>query len=102
MSHLLCRVVRVELLGGYRLHVQFDDGLARSIDLGPVLEGEVFGPLREPELFQAVTIDSEAHTLVWPNGADFDPATLHDWPEHEAELGARARQWALATTTRRA
>jgi pimeloyl-ACP methyl ester carboxylesterase len=21
-------------------------------------------------------------TLVRPNGADFDPATLHDWPEH--------------------
>ena len=31
-------------------------------------------------LFGQVWIDPEVHTLVWPNGADFDPATLHDWP----------------------
>jgi hypothetical protein len=23
---------------------------------------------------------TEAGTLVWPNDADFDPSTLHDWP----------------------
>jgi hypothetical protein len=32
---------------------------------------------------------------VWPNGADFDPATLHDWPEHLEGMKALARQWAL-------
>jgi hypothetical protein len=30
---------------------------------------------------------------VWPNGADFDPATLHDWPVVVDELTARARTW---------
>jgi hypothetical protein len=30
-------------------------------------------------LFNQVRIDPEVHTLVWPNGADFDPAMLHDW-----------------------
>jgi hypothetical protein len=40
----------------------------------------------------------EVHTLVWPSGADFDPATLHDWPEHEADMIALARRWAAATT----
>ena len=44
-------------------------------------------------LFSRVSIDSEVHTLVWPNGADFDPATLHDWPQHEQALGERAKHW---------
>jgi hypothetical protein len=47
-------------------------------------------------LFNAVKIDPEVHTLVWPNWADFDPATLHDWPEYVDALTERARRWSLA------
>jgi Protein of unknown function (DUF2442) len=39
----------------------------------------LYGPLRDLELFNQVRIDPEAETLVWPDGADFDPATLHEW-----------------------
>lgn len=38
----------------------------------------------------------EVRTLVWPNGADFDPAILHDWPQHEAAMKELAKRWALA------
>ena len=37
-------------------------------------------------MFNRVTLDSEAGTLVSPNGADFDPSTLHDWPNVRDEL----------------
>jgi hypothetical protein len=63
------------------------------INFKPVMAGELFGPLRELNLFNQVFLDPEVHTLVWPNGADFDPATLHDWPEHVAALTKQARQW---------
>ena len=63
------------------------------IDFKPVLAGEVFGPLRDLNLFNQVFLDLEVHTLVWPNGADFDPATLHDWPERVEALSKQARQW---------
>jgi len=53
--------------------------------------------LRDLALFNQVRIDPEVHTLVWPSGADFDPATLHDWSAHAGALAARARQWELAT-----
>ncbi|RPH57948.1 DUF2442 domain-containing protein [bacterium] len=96
MSHPIYRVTSVDLLGGYRLRVGFDDESAREIDLAPVLAGEIYGPLRDPAVFASVEIDPEVHTLVWPNGADFDPATLHDWPMHEAALRELARRWTMA------
>lgn len=93
MSHPIYRVRSFEIVGPYMLRVEFDDNTEQRIDLRPVLTGEVFGPLRDLELFDRVQIDSEVHTLVWPNGADFDPATLHDWPEHEAAFRELARRW---------
>jgi hypothetical protein len=73
--------------------VAFDDGTEQVVDFRPVLAGELFGPLRDPSVFDQVSLDPEVHTLVWPNGADFDPATLHDWLEHVDALAARAREW---------
>lgn len=77
----------------YRLRVEFNDGTIQVIDFEPVLAGAMFGPLRDLALFNRVRIDLEVHTLVWPNGADFDPATLHDWPVYADEIAARAKQW---------
>ena len=95
MSHPIYRVRSVEIVAPYVLRVQFDDGIDQTIDLRPVLAGELYGPLRDLSLFNQVRIDPEVHTLVWPNGADFDPATLHDWPEYARLLAARAQQWTL-------
>ena len=99
MSHPVHKVTAFEIAGPYRLRVKFADGLAREIDFRQVLEGELYGPLRDPGVFNAVSLDGEAHTLVWPNGADFDPATLHDWPEREAELAALAKRWAASASS---
>ena len=88
------RVVSFSIIGPYKLEITFNDGVVRRIDFLQVLEGELFGPLKDLSLFEGVALDSEFYTLVWPNGADFDPADLHDWPEVEAEFIARAREWA--------
>ena len=94
MSHPIYRVVEFEIAGDYTLNVKFSDNTSQVIDFQPVLEGELFGPLVDLSLFNRVQVDPEVHTLVWPNGADFDPATLHDWPDHEEEMHAMARRWA--------
>lgn len=93
MEHSIHRVTWVEVTGPYTLRVTFGDGVQQLIDFRPVLGGELFGPLRDLQLFNQARLDPEVHTLVWPNGADFDPATLHDWPEHIEALSKQARQW---------
>ena len=93
MTHPIFRVRDFRVVGPYTLRVAFDDDSEQVIDFQPVLAGELFGPLRDLTLFNQVQIDPEVRTLVWPNGADFDPASLHDWPQHVAALAARARDW---------
>lgn len=97
MNHPIYRVISFEKTGSYRLKIDFNDDTSQTIDFQSVLEGELFGPLRDETLFNQVAIDPEIHTLVWPNGADFDPATLHDWPDHKMEFEAMAKRWSQAT-----
>jgi len=93
MSHPIYRVTGFEIVAPYTLRVHFDDATVQTINFEPVLSGEVYAPLRDLELFKGVSVDPEVRTLVWPNGADCDPATLHDWPHHELALRERARHW---------
>jgi hypothetical protein len=93
MKHPIHRVRSFEQIGPYVLTISFEDGLSRTIDFEPILEGELFGALRDPEQFAQVQLDPEVHTLAWPSGADFDPATLHDWPHHEPAFRAAALRW---------
>ena len=91
-AHPIYQVCSAEVVGPYRLHIIFDDSSEQIIDFQPVLTGELYGPLRDLAVFNRVQVDPEVHTLVWPNGADFDPATLHDWPEQITELSERVRK----------
>ena len=93
MEHGIYRVESFEIVAPHTLRLTFDDDTQQVIDFKPVLAGEVFGPLKELALFIQVKIDPEVQTLVWPNGADFDPATLHDWPQLVDALSAQAREW---------
>jgi len=82
MIHPIYRVESAEVVAPFTRLLRFDDGLERRIDFSGVLTGAMFGPLRDAAVFSQVRVDPEVHTIVWPNGADFDPATLHDWPAH--------------------
>jgi hypothetical protein len=93
MTHPIYRVRYFEIVSAYTLRIRFDDGAVQIIDFQPILAGEMYGPLRNLEVFNRVRIDNEAGTLVWPNGADFDRATLHDWLAHERAFRELASRW---------
>ena len=93
MTHPIYKVRSFQKLAPYTLRVRFNDGMQHAINFFPILTGELYGPLRDLKLFNRVRLDPEVHTLVWPNGADFDPATLHDWPSCSQSCAAAARRW---------
>jgi hypothetical protein len=37
----------------------------------------------------------DAEPIIWLNEVDFDPATLHDWPEYESEMQELPQHWAM-------
>ena len=91
--HQIYRVTSFSMIGPYTLKIGFDDGSSRQINFLPLLHGEVYGALNDLDLFGQVKLDPEVHTLVWPNGADFDPATLHDWPQDSSDVKISIEKW---------
>ena len=75
------KIISFKIKSPYTLELIFNDGAIKEINFEKILSGEMFSPLKDQKLFNQVSIDPEVHTIVWPNGADFDPAILHDWDE---------------------
>jgi len=49
-----------------------------DLDLKDELYGEIFEPLKDPDVFRRVAVHPEFHTLYWPNGADIAPEFLYE------------------------
>lgn len=73
----IAHVTEVRPLGDHRLRLGFDDGTAGEVDFSGESWSGVFAPLSDPEFFARVELDEELGTIVWPNGADIAPETLH-------------------------
>ena len=58
------------------LELTFSDGLQAEIDFSAWIEKyPFFEPLKDPNYFENFSLDG--WTVVWPNGADVAPETLH-------------------------
>ena len=75
----LVHVTRVDVIADHRLRLSFDDGSGGEIQFGDDDWFGVFEPLRDPTVFAEARLDKELGTVVWPNGADIAPETLHQW-----------------------
>ena len=74
---MLPRLRRAEYRGGYRIWLEFADGVQGEVNLERELWGEMFAPLRDEALFRRFVLDPELETIVWPNGADLAPEFLY-------------------------
>lgn len=93
MEYVKIKIIKAKALNPYLIEVMFNDGKTKIIDLGPVLFGSLFGPLRNPDLFKQVRVNKEIMTIEWPNGADFHPETLYNWDNYKEELEQQAKSW---------
>jgi hypothetical protein len=71
------RVIRVKPLEGFRLQVEFADGVKGDIDVSGRLFGPVFEPLKDWEMFSKASVD-EFGVVCWPNGADLAPDAMYE------------------------
>ena len=75
---MFLHVTDVGLTKDYELRVTFSDGVVKEVDLVGELHGEIFEPLKDPEVFKQVRVSVETNTIEWPNGADFAPEFLYE------------------------
>ncbi len=93
MKHEIHYIKSFQITGRHTIEVCFENNTCKTINFSPVLYGEMYGPLKDPKFFKRVKLDDEVHTLVWPNGADFDPSLLYHWEQYVEELSNRAKKW---------
>ena len=75
---MIPRVETAEYVGEYTVHLRFADGAEGDVDLAEELHGELFEPLRDPDVFRRFSVHPEFRTLCWPNGADLAPEFLYE------------------------
>lgn len=75
---MILHVREAKYLHDYVIWVRFNNGAEGEVDLEEELEGEVFGPLKDPEIFRRFRVDPDIETIVWDNGADLAPEFLYD------------------------
>jgi hypothetical protein len=75
---MLKDVTIVQPLDGYRLHIQFEDGVEGIVDLAEIISFTgVFAPLQDRAYFAQVYVNPDVGTICWPNEADIDPDVLY-------------------------
>ena len=65
-------------ISNYKIWVAFDDGTSGEVNLENALNGPVFQPLKDVQVFSKISVDPELETVVWPNGADLAPEFIKE------------------------
>lgn len=61
----------------HTVRIVFADGEVRDVDISPLLDMPAFSPLRDPAVFEQVTVDEQTGTIAWPGDVDLDPDVIY-------------------------
>ena len=73
---MFLKVKAAKYINNYKIHLIFNNGESKTVDLWNQLNGKVFEPLRNLDYFQSFKI--RFNTIEWENGADFAPEFLYE------------------------
>jgi hypothetical protein len=85
---MILHTTEVKPLPGYRLFLCFNNGESGEVDLSDELDGEVFEPLRDPDVFATAYQHPLMRTVAWANGADLAPEFLLDLMRNKGQQAA--------------
>jgi len=90
-------ITEVEPLAERCVRLTFGDGAMHEVDLADLLEaGGVFTAIRDDrKLFEAVAVDHEFGTIVWPGDIDLDPDVLRGDKRQHPERRYRDESFSL-------
>ena len=78
----MIKIIKIELLDNYLIHIYFDDDTDKVIDIkGFIKEGSINESLNNVEFFNQVKIYDNGRGIYWPNGYDLCPDTLRYYTE---------------------
>jgi len=81
-------------IGEYKVEVTFNNGRKGVADLSCALNGPLFEPLKDKNIFAQIRVDEELETITWPNGADFAPEYIYFQAfKNEPELQEKFKEW---------
>ena len=85
MNKDVITVTNAKYVRDFILELAFSDGISAEIDFAGWIEKyPFFASLKDPDYFRDFSLDG--WTVVWPNGADIAPETLHDIALKASEL----------------
>jgi len=73
---MFLEVKNANYLEEYKILLEFNNGVKKTVDLEDKLKGEVFEQLKDINYFRTFTI--KYNTIEWNNGADFAPEYLFE------------------------
>ena len=85
----MIHLIEARYEGEFRIWCRFSDGKEGVVDLRDELYGEVFAPLKNPEIFRRFRVGPISQTLEWDNGADLAPEFLYESVQSPIQTGSR-------------
>lgn len=73
-------IANFKILDDYVIEIIFKNGKKQKIDFESVIGKSWMQQLKDPDYFKRVKLN-DGGNLEWPNGQDFNPEALYDWPK---------------------